>query len=149
GFSKVEVANVAKLVGFFATLGGVAFGGVVVAKLGLYRGLLIGGILQMASNLMYVAQVMAGRDLRMLAVSVFTENFTTGMGSAAFVAYLSNLCSAAFTATQYALFSSLAAVPTRFLSAPTGWLVDQLGWIPFFLLTTAAAVPGLLVLLWL
>jgi PAT family beta-lactamase induction signal transducer AmpG len=85
----------------------------------------------------------------MLALSIFTENFTNGMGSAAFVAYLSSLCSLAFTATQYALFSSLAALPTRLLSAPSGWLVDQLDWIPFFLLTTAAAVPGILMLLWL
>lgn len=149
GFSKIEVANVAKLVGFLATLGGVAVGGMVVARFGLYRGLLIGGLLQMLSNLMYVAQVLAGHDLAMLAVSIFTENFTNGMGSAAFVAFLSSLCSAAFTATQYALFSSLAAVPTRLLSAPAGWLADRLDWTPFFLVTTAAAVPGLIVLLWL
>jgi MFS transporter, PAT family, beta-lactamase induction signal transducer AmpG len=149
GFSKSEVADIAKLFGFFATLGGVAFGGLVVARLGLYRGLLIGGLLQMCSNLMYVAQVLAGHDVRMLAVSIFTENFTNGMGSAAFVAFLSSLCSLAFTATQYALFSSLAAVPTRLLSSPAGWLVDRLDWIPFFLLTTVAAIPGLLVLLWL
>jgi PAT family beta-lactamase induction signal transducer AmpG len=147
GFTKSEVAAIAKLFGFFATLGGVAFGGVVVARFGLYRGLLIGGLLQMLSNLMYVAQVLAGHDLGMLAVSIFTENFTNGMGSAAFVAYLSSLCSVAFTATQYALFSSLAAVPTRFLSAPAGWLADRLDWTPFFLLTTVAALPGLLVLL--
>jgi PAT family beta-lactamase induction signal transducer AmpG len=98
---------------------------------------------------MYVLQVAAGHDVNVLALSIFAENFTNGMGSAAFVAYLSSLCSAAFTATQYALFSSLAAVPTRFLSAPTGWLVDQLDWIPFFLLTTVAALPGLCVLVWL
>src|SRR6185312_3941324 len=148
GFSKTEVANIAKLVGFFATLGGVAFGGLVATRLGLFRGLLIGGIAQMLSNLMYVAQVAAGHDTPMLAVSIFSENFTNGMGSAAFVAYLSSLCSVAFTATQYALFSSLTALPRSFLSAPSGWLVDRLDWIPFFLLTTAAALPGLLVLLW-
>jgi PAT family beta-lactamase induction signal transducer AmpG len=149
GFSKIEVANIAKLVGFFATLGGVAFGGLVVVRRGMLQALLLGGILQMLSNLMYVAQVLAGHSNTMLAVSIFTENFTNGMGSAAFVAYLSSLCSLAFTATQYALFSSLAALPTRLLSAPSGWLVDQLDWIPFFLLTTAAAVPGILMLLWL
>jgi PAT family beta-lactamase induction signal transducer AmpG len=149
GFTKSEVADIAKLFGFFATLGGVAFGGLVVAKLGLFRGLLIGGLLQMLSNLMYIAQVLAGHDLAMLAVSIFTENFTNGMGSAAFVAYLSSLCSVAFTATQYALFSSLAAVPARLLSSPAGSLVDRLDWTPFFLFTTVAALPGLLVLLWL
>jgi PAT family beta-lactamase induction signal transducer AmpG len=149
GFSKVEVANIAKLAGFVATLGGVAFGGLLVARRGILQALLLGGVLQMLSNLMYVAQVLAGHSNTMLALSIFTENFTNGMGSAAFVAYLSSLCSVAFTATQYALFSSLAALPTRLLSAPSGWLVDQLGWIPFFLLTTAAAVPGILVLFWL
>jgi PAT family beta-lactamase induction signal transducer AmpG len=85
----------------------------------------------------------------LLAATIFTENFTGGMGSAAFVAYLSNLCNTSFTATQYALFSSLAAVPTRFLSAPAGWIVDQTAWIPFFLITTAAALPGILMILWL
>jgi PAT family beta-lactamase induction signal transducer AmpG len=149
GFSKEEVASVAKLVGFLATLAGVALGGALVARWGLYRSLLVGGVLQMLSNLMYVAQVLAGHDVGMLAVSIFAENFTNGMGSAAFVAYLSSLCSAAFTATQYAVFSSVAALPTRLLTAPAGWMVDTLGWIPFFLVSTALAVPGLLILLWL
>ncbi len=149
GFTKLEVASIAKVFGVIATLAGVAFGGVIVARFGILPGLLIGGIVQMLSNLMYVAQVVAGHDTLMLAVSIFTENFTNGMGSAAFVAYLSSLCSAAFTATQYALFSSLTALPRSFLSAPSGWLVDRLDWIPFFLATTAVAVPGLLVLLWL
>jgi PAT family beta-lactamase induction signal transducer AmpG len=149
GFTKIEVANIAKLVGFFATLGGVAVGSAVVTRVGLYKGLLVGGVLQMLSNLMYVAQVAAGHDTLMLAVSIFAENFTNGMGSAAFVAYLSSLCSIAFTATQYALFSSLAAVPARFLSAPAGWLVDRLDWIPFFLVTTVACLPGLVLLGWL
>jgi MFS transporter, PAT family, beta-lactamase induction signal transducer AmpG len=149
GFTKIEVANIAKIFGVAATLAGVAGGGVIVARFGIMTGLLVGGIVQMLSNLMYVAQVLAGHDTTMLAVSIFTENFTNGMGSAAFVAYLSSLCSVAFTATQYALFSSLTALPRSFLSAPSGWLVDRLDWIPFFLLTTAAALPGLLVLLWL
>jgi PAT family beta-lactamase induction signal transducer AmpG len=149
GFTKIEVANIAKIFGVAATLAGVAGGGVVVARFGIMTGLLVGGILQMLSNLMYVAQVLAGHDTTMLAISIFTENFTNGMGSAAFVAYLSSLCSVAFTATQYALFSSLTALPRSFLSAPSGWLVDRIDWIPFFLLTTAAALPGLLVLLWL
>jgi MFS transporter, PAT family, beta-lactamase induction signal transducer AmpG len=146
GFSKLEVASIAKLAGFIATLAGVALGGMVVARLGLFRALLLGGVLQMLSNLMYVAQALAGHDRSMLALSIFAENFTNGMGSAAFVAFLSGLCHAAFTATQYALFSSLAAVPTRFLSAPAGWLVDQLGWISFFALATTLALPGLFLL---
>ncbi len=149
GFTKLEVGNIGKIVSFAASLSGVALGGAMVARLGVFGALLLGGVLQMLSNLLYVALLVGGHSNLMLAVSIFGENFTGGMASAAFVAYLSGLCSAAFTATQYALFSSLAAVPTRFLAAPAGWLVDRLDWIPFFLLATAACLPSLVLLLWL
>lgn len=149
GFTESEVGNIGKLSGFVATLAGVAVGGAMVARLGVFRALLFGGVLQMLSNLLYVALLMAGHSNLMLAASIFGENFTGGMASAAFVAYLSGLCNAAFTATQYALFSALAAVPLRFLSAPSGWLVDQMGWVSFFLASTMLCVPSLLVLLWL
>jgi PAT family beta-lactamase induction signal transducer AmpG len=131
-----------------ATLTGVAAGGIAVARLGIMRALLFGGVLQMLSNLLYVALLKAGHSNVMLAASIFGENFTGGMASAAFVAYLSSLCNLAFTATQYALFSSLAAVPARFLSAPSGWLVDHLDWAPFFFLATIICLPSLALLLW-
>src|SRR6185437_7996810 len=134
GFAKDEVGNIGKIVGLVATLSGVAVGGALVARQGLFRALLYAGVLQMLGNLLYIALLLAGHNNFMLAVSIFGENFTGGMASAAFVAYLSSLCNPAFTATQYALFSSLAAVPARFLAAPSGWLVDQFNWIPFFLL---------------
>jgi PAT family beta-lactamase induction signal transducer AmpG len=148
GFSKADVGNIGKLVGLVATLSGVAAGGVAVARLGIIRGLLFGGILQMLANLLYIALLNSGQSNLMLAASIFGENFTGGMASAAFVAYLSSLCNVAFTATQYALFSSLAAVPARFLSAPSGWLVDSIGWTPFFLVATVICVPSLLLLAW-
>ena len=147
GFSKEEVGNIGKLVGLLATLSGVALGGALVARLGLFKALLSAGILQMFGNLLYIALLTAGHDDFMLALSIFGENFTSGMASAAFVAYLSSLCSATFTATQYALFSSLAAVPARFLSAPSGWMVDHFDWIPFFLFATLACLPSLMLLL--
>ncbi len=149
GFSKIEVATIAKGFGVVATLAGVAIGGTAVAWLGIYRALLLGGVLQMLSNLLYLVLVLAGHDNVVLSLSIFGENFTNGMGSAAFVAYLSSLCSAEFTATQYALFSSLMAIPTRLLSSPAGWLADRLDWIPFFALATVACLPGLALLLWL
>jgi PAT family beta-lactamase induction signal transducer AmpG len=149
GFSKDEIAAISKIFGLVATLAGVAAGGALAARLGLLRALLLCGVLQMLSNLTYALQAAVGHEPMLLAATIFTENFTGGMGSAAFVAYLSNLCNTSFTATQYALFSSLAAVPTRFLSAPAGWIVDQTAWIPFFLITTAAALPGILMILWL
>jgi MFS transporter, PAT family, beta-lactamase induction signal transducer AmpG len=149
GFTKLEVGNIGKIVSFAASLSGVALGGGLVARLGVINALLLGGVLQMLSNLLYIALLLAGHNDAMLALSIFGENFTGGLASAAFVAYLSGLCNLAFTATQYALYSSIAAVPIRVLSAPAGWLVDRLDWIPFFLIATAACVPSLVLLLWL
>jgi PAT family beta-lactamase induction signal transducer AmpG len=149
GFTKIEVANVSKLFGVAATLAGLAAGGALVFRWGALRSLLVCGLAQMLSNLMYVAQTMAGHDVPMLFATIGIENFAGGMGSAAFVAYLSGLCNVAFTATQYALLSSLAAVGRTTLASSSGWLVEQLGWIWFFTASTLAAVPGLLMLLWL
>ncbi len=149
GFTKIEVANVAKLFGVAATLAGLAVAGIIVYRWGVYRSLLVCGLLQAASNLTYVLQAWAGHDVWVLTLTILLENFTGGMGSAAFVAYLSGLCSLAFTATQYALLSSLAAVGRTTLSASGGWLADRLDWVPFFLATTVAALPALLILLWL
>jgi PAT family beta-lactamase induction signal transducer AmpG len=139
---------VAKVYGVIATLVGVAIGGLMVLRLGIFRALLVGGVLQMLSNLMYMLQVWAGHDLAMLALTIGTENLTNGMGSAAFVAYLSGLCNVAFTATQYALLSSLATMGVNVLSASGGFLADRLGWTPFFLVSTALCLPGLALLLW-
>ncbi len=149
GFSKIEVANVAKLFGVAATLAGLAAAGVIVYRWGVYRSLLVCGLLQAASNLTYVAQAWAGHDVWVLTLTILLENFTGGMGSAAFVAYLSGLCSLAFTATQYALLSSLAAVGRTTLAAGGGWLAERLDWVPFFLATTVAALPALVILVWL
>ncbi|HYZ40144.1 MAG TPA: MFS transporter [Stellaceae bacterium] len=147
GFTKVEVANIGKAYGFAANLAGLAAGGVVVLRLGVMRALLGCGILQMLSNLMYVLQAWVGHDVPTLALTIGIENFTGGMGSAAFVAYLSGLCNLAFTATQYALLTSLAAVGRTTLSASGGALADAFGWTAFFVLATAACLPGLLLLL--
>jgi PAT family beta-lactamase induction signal transducer AmpG len=148
GFTKIEIATVAKVFGIGATVAGVGLGGVLVLRLGTFGALLAGGVLQMLSNLMYVVQVWAGHDVSVLALAIGAENLTGGMASAAFVAYLSGLCNVAFTATHYALLSSFATVSINVLSASGGALADALGWIPFFSLSTAACLPGLLLLLW-
>jgi PAT family beta-lactamase induction signal transducer AmpG len=149
GFTKVEVATVAKVYGVIATLGGVALGGVLVLRWGLFVALLVCGGLQALSNLMYIAQLWAGHDVAMLALTIGAENLTGGMASSAFVAYLSGLCSRDFTATQYALLSSLATVGLNVLAASGGYLAQTLGWTPFFVLSTLACAPGLLILVWL
>ena len=149
GFSRLEVAAVGSGFGLVATLAGVMAGGFVVARLGTARALIVTGLLQMFSNLMYVALAEAGHSVPMLWAQVGVENFTDGLADAAFVTYLSALTSRAFTATQYALLSSLAAVPLRTLAGSSGWLAEGLGWSWFFVLTTAAALPAMAVMLFL
>jgi PAT family beta-lactamase induction signal transducer AmpG len=149
GFTRGEVAAVGSVFGLIMTLGGVLAGGWFVARIGTGRALVITGLAQMLSNLMYVALYSAGRDMPMLYAQVGVENFTDGLADAAFVTYLTALTNRAFSATQYALLSSLAAVPLRFLGGWSGQLAEAMGWHNFFLLTTAAALPALCIMLWL
>jgi PAT family beta-lactamase induction signal transducer AmpG len=148
GFSLNEIAAVSKLVGFFATVAGALIGGVVTVKLGVMRALIICGVLQSAGNLFYVLQVVGGHRLDYLALCVAAENLTGAMAGTALVAYLSDLCSPAFTATQYALLSSLAAVGRTLVASSGGLLAARLGWVPFFMLTTVATIPALILLVW-
>ena len=149
GFTREDVATVATIFGMFAVLLGALAGGWLVGRIGVARALILTGIGQMLSNLMYVALAQAGHSMPMLWAQVGVENFTDGLADAAFLTYLAGLTSRAFTATQYALLSSLAAVPLRTLGASAGWLAEILGWQPFFLLTTAAALPAMGIMLWL
>ena len=148
-FTKIEIANVSKIFGLGATLIGVFLGGFFVYRLGVMKALMVCGIAQMLSNLMYAAQAVVGHDVAFLIATIGIENVTGGMGSAAFVAYLSSLCNVAYTATQYALLSSLMAVPRTVLASSGGAFAETMGWVPFFVFTTAAALPGLVLLWWL
>jgi PAT family beta-lactamase induction signal transducer AmpG len=147
GFSKSEIAAIVKTLGFFATLLGTFIGGMMVYKLGMMKSLFICGILQMLSNLMFAVQAIIGYDLQVLSATIFIENITGGMGSAALVAYLTSLCNIAYTATHYALLSSLATLGRTLLSTPAGYIVSYTGWVPFFILSTIAAIPGLILLI--
>ncbi len=148
GFSLDEIAAVSKLVGFFATVAGALIGGLVTARYGILRSLLLCGVLQSAGNLFYVLQAAGGHRIGYLALCVTAENLTGAMAGSALVGYLSSLCSPAFTATQYALLSSLAAVGRTLVASSGGVLAEALGWVPFFLLTTVVTVPALLLLVW-
>jgi MFS transporter, PAT family, beta-lactamase induction signal transducer AmpG len=148
GFSLNEIAVVSKLVGFFATVAGALAGGAVAARLGIVRALIFCGILQSAGNLFYVLQAIGGHRLDYLALCVATENVTSAMAGAALIAYLSSLCSPAFTATQYALLSSLAAVGRTLVASGAGVLAERIGWVLFFLATTVVTLPALLLLFW-
>ena len=148
GFSLSEIAAVSKLFGFFATIAGVLLGGLVTARLGIVRALLICGVLQSFGNLAYVLQATAGHRLDALALCVALENLTGGMAGTAMIAYLSSLCSPAFTATQYALLSSIAVIGRTVVASSGGALSEAMGWVDFFLLTTVITVPALILLLW-
>jgi PAT family beta-lactamase induction signal transducer AmpG len=149
GFTGLEVASISKVFGVIMTLAGVAAGGLMVARYGMFPSLLVGGVLQAAANLLYALLAGIGHDLAWLAVVIGADNFAGGIGSAAFVAYLSSLCNIAFTGTQYALLTSFMAAGRTVLSAGAGWLATVLGWPAFFVATTFLAVPGLLLLFWL
>ncbi|HXZ85505.1 MAG TPA: MFS transporter [Myxococcota bacterium] len=143
GFTKDEIASVAKVFGLVASMVGIAAGGAFAYRLGVARALVAAGAIHAAGNLAFVLQALLGHDLRALAFTIFVENFTGGLVSAAFVGYLSTLCHPAFTATQYALLSSLSAVGRTLFASPSGWLADRLGWPLFFAAAALAALPGL------
>ena len=147
GFSAEQIAGVTKVFGLWATILGTIAGGALVAGIGLIRALVVAGILQAVTNLLFALLAAQGTDVTLLAVAVGADNFTGGLGSAAFVAYLSSLCSVAHTGTQYALLTGFMAFGRSFMATGGGWLADRLDWVDFFVATTALAVPGLL-LLW-
>jgi PAT family beta-lactamase induction signal transducer AmpG len=147
GFSGVEIASVSKVFGLIATLAGTFAGGFWVARYGLFPALLFGGIFQAVTNLTFALLAWWGKDVGLLALAIGVDNFAGGFGAAAFVAYFSSLCSPAFTATQYALLTSLMSFGRTGLSTFGGWLADHVDWVTFFVLTTLFAVPGLLLLL--
>lgn len=149
GFSKTEIGLVTKGFGLAMTLLGGVLGGAFVVRFGTLNALMIGGILQAASNGVFALQAWVGPELPMLFVTIGIENLTGGIGTIAFVAYLSGLCNVAYTATQFALLSSLMAFTRTVLASGGGWLADQIDWVSYFLLTGFAAIPGLMMLVWL
>lgn len=175
GYSGVEVASVSKVWGIWMTIVGALIGGIAVARWGVFRALLIGGILQAVTNLAFAYVAIRGadfgacataawaiekdaavtelcsaytHDLFALAAAITADNLAGGAAGAALVAYLSGLCNVAFTATQYALLTSFMAQGRTSLSAGSGWLADHMDWATFWTSTMFLAIPGLLLLLW-
>lgn len=147
GFSKTEIGTVVKLFGFWATIGGSMLGGFLMLSLGIYRSLWTFGLLQAVSTAGFVVLSQLGHHLIGLSAVIAFENLSSGMGTAAYVAFMAALTNKRFTATQYALLSSLMGVPRVLAAAPTGFLAEFLGWAGFFLFCTLIALPGLLLLL--
>ena len=149
GFSLGEIAAASKAWGFAANMLGVLAGGVLAARIGVLRALLISGVLTAGTNLMYAALAGTGKNSLMLVLAVVSDSFTGGLVTVAFVAYLSGLCNLAYTATQYALLASLGNLSRIWLSASSGWMVDRLDgdWGLFFGITAVLALAGLPLLL--
>lgn len=148
GFSNLDIANASKIFGVLMTMLGVFFGGYLVKTRGIINALIYSGILQIISNLLYILLYKVGSEFNYLLLTIAGENFSGGLGSAAFVAYLSVLCNKKYTGTQYALLSSVMGIARTVLSSPGGFLVEFVGWGYFFLISTFLGIPGLLILFW-
>ncbi len=147
GFSKTEIGAVVKLFGFWATVGGALLGGVVMIRLGINRSLWVFGFFQAISTACFAILAKIGHSVPGLAAVITFENLSSGMGTAAFVAFMASITDKRFTATQYALLTSLMGVPRVLASAPTGYFAKYLGWEGFFIGCTLIAIPGMLFLL--
>jgi MFS transporter, PAT family, beta-lactamase induction signal transducer AmpG len=147
GFSDTEFIAINKVIGFWGLILGTALSAPLLAWLGMGRALFVSGVLMMVSNLTFAVLASQGHSTTWLTIAVATEQVTSGLGLTIFVTYLSGLSSLAYTATQFALLSSLAGVGRTWLSAPAGILADELGWVSFWIVTAVIAIPGML-LLW-
>ncbi|MBD2609049.1 AmpG family muropeptide MFS transporter [Scytonema hofmannii FACHB-248] len=146
GFTKTDIGAIQVGMGLIATIVGALAGGSILSRIGINRSLWVFGILQALSNLAYFFLAYLGKNYQAMVLAINIEQFCGGLGTAAFVAFLMSLCNQRFSATQYALLSSLMAVSRDILSAPGGAIAAVTGWSTFFLITIVAAVPGLLLL---
>ena len=148
GFSKTQVADVTKIFGFFMTIAGSLAGGVMVVRYGVRKILLLGAIMTAATNLLFVVLAQYPPDVFTLAVVVSADNLSGGIANVALIAWLSSMTSASFTATQYALFSSLMTLPGKFIGGFSGIVVADFGYAQFFLVAGIMGIPAILLALY-
>jgi PAT family beta-lactamase induction signal transducer AmpG len=147
GFSKSEIGAVVKLFGFWATIGGGLAGGIMMLRLGINRSLWVFGFLQAISTAGFALLANVGYSIPLLSAVIAFENLSSGMGTAAYAAFMASITNKKFTATQYALLTSLMGIPRVLASAPTGFLAKNVGWEAFFIFCALIAIPGLLLLI--
>jgi len=147
GYSKTDIANVAKVFGFFMTIAGSALCGVLVVKWGILRPLLMGAVAVAVTNLLFALLSTLEPSLAGLAIVISADNISGGFAATAFIAYLSSLTNRAYTATQYALFSSLMTLPGKFISGFSGVIVDGWGYLPFFIFASVIGIPAILLVI--
>jgi PAT family beta-lactamase induction signal transducer AmpG len=148
GFTKTQIGLVAKHAALWPAIMGGLLGGIAMLRLGINKALWVFGGLQMVSILGFAWLAGTGPVLWLLATVIAFEYFGVGLGTAAFTAFIARESSKTFAATQFALFTALAALPRSLANATTGVLVEQLGWVTFFVFCTGLALPGMLLLIW-
>lgn len=143
GYSKIQIAQVTKFFGFFMTLIGAALGGVLVLRFGMMRILIAGAALAVVTNLLFVALSVFTPSTALLAAVISADNLSGGIAITVFIAYLSSLTQTAYTATQYALFSSLMTLPAKLLGGASGAIVDSYGYTNFFIYAAVLGIPAI------
>lgn len=147
GFTNAELGIVGKTFGLTSAIVGGIIGGTLITRLGLFRSLMLFGVVQMLGILPFSYLAVAPKSTTTLAYVISIENLTSGMGTAAFLAFLAKLCDRRYSATQYALLTSIVALPRTLLASGTGYLALAVGWYTYFIVCTLAAIPGLLLLI--
>jgi MFS transporter, PAT family, beta-lactamase induction signal transducer AmpG len=147
GFSKKEIAEISKIFGFFMTIAGAALGGVLVVKHGVMRPLLLGAIMVASTTLLFAVLAVSEHNLWLLAGVISADNLSGGLATSVFIAYLSSLTSTSYTATQYALFSSLMTLPAQLLGGFSGIIVDSYGYMAFFIYASSVGLPAIVLVL--
>jgi len=146
GFSQTDIGVIQGGVGLIATIVGVLVGGAVISRIGINRSLWIFGFFQAASNFAYLVLANIGRNYGVMIGTIIVENLCYGLATAALVGFIMSLCNPRFSATQYALLSSLIAVGRDIVAAPSGSVAQSVGWPAFFWISIAASIPGLILL---
>ena len=149
GFTFLQIGTIVKLYGTVATIVGAFVGGVLVARFGIFKPLLLGAILLPLTNLLFAGLDVIGPETWMLYVTISADNLSVGLSGTAFIAYLSSLTSTAYTATQYALFTSLMTLPGKLFAGFSGIVVDATGYFDFFVFTAIAGIPAVLLVMYL
>ena len=147
GFSKKEIAEVSKIFGFFMTILGASLGGILVVRYGIMKPLFLGAILVALTNLLFAMLAISEPNLRLLAVVISADNLSGGIAASVFIAYLSSLTNSAYTATQYALFSSLMTLPAKFIGGFSGIIVDDYGYQLFFIYASILGLPAIILVI--
>lgn len=147
GFSKKDIADISKIFGFFMTIVGAAVGGVLVVRYGIMRPLLLGAVMVAGTNLLFAVLAVSEPSLVLLSGVISADNLSGGIATSVFIAYLSSLTNTAYTATQYALFSSLMTLPAQLLGGFSGVVVDSYGYTVFFIYASTVGLPAIVLVL--